>query len=78
LAICSLTYFKSVKIFIASEDEAAIQYPGMFTVLSTNNFWPSIIDTLLLRRFPVHFFDNACRVICANNGVSQYLMPACG
>lgn len=30
--------FKPVKIFITAEDEADIQYPGMFTVLSTNNF----------------------------------------
>ena len=30
--------FKPVKIFVTAEDEADIQYPGMFVVLSTDNF----------------------------------------
>jgi hypothetical protein len=30
--------FKPIKIFVTAEEEANIQYPGMYVVLSTNNF----------------------------------------
>jgi hypothetical protein len=32
------TPFKPVKIFITAEDDGNVEYPGMYTVLSTNNF----------------------------------------
>lgn len=32
------TPFKPVKIFITAEDDGNVQYPGMYTVLSTSNF----------------------------------------
>jgi hypothetical protein len=32
------TPFKPVKIFITAEDDANVEYPGMYTVLKTTNF----------------------------------------
>ena len=32
------TPFKPVKIFITAEDDGNVEYPGTFTILSTNNF----------------------------------------
>lgn len=32
------TPFKPVKIFITAEDDGNVEYPGMYTVLSTTNF----------------------------------------
>lgn len=32
------TPFKPVKIFITAEDDGNVEYPGMYTVLSTSNF----------------------------------------
>lgn len=34
----AISSFKPVKIFLTAEDDAAIQYPGMQVVLSTDNF----------------------------------------
>ena len=34
----TVSSFKPVKIFITAEDDASIMYPGMQTVLTTNNF----------------------------------------
>ena len=34
----TVSSFKPTKIFITAEDDATIQYPGMQTVLSTNDF----------------------------------------
>ncbi|MEP7109765.1 MAG: hypothetical protein ABI760_17345 [Ferruginibacter sp.] len=34
----SVSSFKPIKIFITAEDDAAIQYPGMEVVLSTDKF----------------------------------------
>ncbi len=34
----AVSSFKPVKIFLTAEDDAAIQYPGMQVVLSTDNF----------------------------------------
>jgi hypothetical protein len=34
----TVSSFKPVRIFITAENEAAIQFPGMYTVLSTNDF----------------------------------------
>ena len=34
----TVSSFKTIRIFITAEDDAAIQYPGMEVVLSTGNF----------------------------------------
>ena len=34
----TVSSFNPIKIFITGEDDAAIQYPGMQVILSTNNF----------------------------------------
>jgi hypothetical protein len=32
------TPFKPVKIFVTAEDDGNVEYPGMYTILSTSNF----------------------------------------
>jgi len=34
----TVSSFKPVRIFITAENEATVQYPGMYVVLTTNNF----------------------------------------